>query len=143
MIYKLKGTSGSVINQSFPLQDEVTLGIGDDFDIPVDAEQGAGLMARIVVGENQVRLRAEAGSGVTVNGEEVTELDLRGGDELRIGRSRLILQAPGLRPERVLTEAATRRKRAVWPWWLAAALLAGGAALAWQQGWLAPLLGTG
>lgn len=142
-MYKLKGTSGSVINQSFPLQGKVTLGIGDDFDIPVEADQGSGLMARIEVGENQVRLLAEAGSGVTVNGEEVTELDLSGGDEVRIGRSRLILQAPGLRPERVLTEAATRRKRAAWPWWLAAALLAGGAALAWQQGWLVPLLGTG
>lgn len=146
MIYKLKGTSGSVINQSFPLQGEITLGIGESFDIPIEAEAeaeaGQGLMARLEVGENSVRLLAEAGSGVTVNGEQVMELELTGGDELRIGRSRLILQAPGLRPERVLTEAATRRKRAVWPWWLAAVLLAGGTAWAWQQGWLSQLLGT-
>lgn len=155
MIYKLKGTSGSVINQSFPLQGQVTVGHGQEYDIPVEAEteassgpeaEGGKLLARIEVGKteagrNRVRLLAEAGAGVTVNGEEVTELDLSGGDELRIGRSRLILQAPGLRPERVLTEAATRARRPVWPWWLAAALVAGSAALAWQQGWLAPLLG--
>jgi hypothetical protein len=141
MIYRLKGTSGSVINQSFPLQGQVTLGAGQDYDIAVDAESGQGLLARIEVLDDAVRLWAEAGSGVTVNGEEVTELDLAGGDELRIGRSRLILQAPGLRPERVLTGQATRSKRTAWPWWLAAALVAGGAAWAWQQGWLAGLLG--
>lgn len=142
MIYRLKGTSGSVINQSFPLQDQVTLGASEDCDIVVEAEPGQGLLARLEVGENRVRLLAEADSGVTVNGEAVTQLDLVGGDELRIGRSRLILQAPGLRPERVLTEEAVRSKRSAWPWWVAAALAAGAAiAWSWQQGLLAPLLG--
>ena len=141
MMYRLKGTSGAVINQSFPLRGEVTIGVGEGFDIAVEAGATQGLLARIEVGDNAVHLRAEPDSGVTVNGEEVTELHLAGGDELRIGRSRLILQAPGLRPERVLTEEAIRSKRPTWPWWLAAALLTGGTALAWQQGWLTQLFG--
>jgi hypothetical protein len=140
MVYRLKGTSGAVINQSFPLQGRITIGVGEGFDVPVEGAEGQTLLAVIEVSDQAVNLRAEADSGVTVNGETVMELDLAGGDELRAGRSRLILQAPGLRPERVLTEEAVRSGRPQWPWWLAAALLTGAAALAWQQGWLSALL---
>jgi len=142
MVYRLKGTSGVVINQSFPLAERVTIGVGEGHDISVEGDAaGAGLLAVLEVSDNEVLLKAEPDAGITVNGDPVTELALAGGDELRAGRSRFLMQAPGLRPERVLTEAATA-PAARWPWWLAAAVLAGGAALAWQQGWLAPLLGA-
>lgn len=135
--YRLKATSGPSINQSFPLGETLTIGADGACDVPVEAGQGDGVLATVRVGaDGSVRLSAATGSGVTVNGEPVTELDLAGGDELRVGRSRFILQAPGLRPERVLTDEATRPPRPTWPWWLAAALLAGAAALAWTQGWL-------
>lgn len=136
--YRLKGTSGAVINQSFPLGETLTLGPGADCDVRLDEDGHAGVLATVRVGaDGGVHLSATADSGVTVNGEAVTELDLAGGDELRVGRSRFILQAPGLRPERVLTGEATRPRRPVWPWLLGAALAAAGAAgVAWWQGWL-------
>jgi hypothetical protein len=86
--------------------------------------------------DGSVYLAAQTPGAVTVNGDDVQELSLAGGDELRVGRSRFILQAPGLRPERVLTEEATRSGGA-WRWWLAAVVLVGaGAGVAWWQGWL-------
>ena len=60
--------------------------------------------------------------------------DLGGGDEIRIGTQRLILQAPGLRPERVLTDEAARPRRSPWPWLLAAGAAAAAGA-GWYLGW--------
>jgi hypothetical protein len=140
--YRLKGTSGAILNQSFPLQGEQRLGPGTDNDIHVEGEGEAAWATVTVLDDGSVRLLALGGEPVTVNGERVREIHLAGGDEIRVGRSRFILQAPGLRPERVLTEAATKPKRSAWGWWLAAAILAGSAAgLAWWQGWL-PLPGA-
>jgi hypothetical protein len=46
-----------------------------------------------------------------------------------------VLQAPGLRPEKVLTsEAVTRKYR--WLPWLVVLLLIASATLAWQRGWM-------
>ncbi len=136
--YRLKGTSGPVINQSFPLGEALTVGGGPDCDVQLEEAGDGQVLATVRVDpDGAVQLSAAAGSGVTVNGDEVTELALAGGDELRVGRSRFILQAPGLRPERVLTGKATQVRRPAWPWWLAAAALAAGAAgLAWWQGWI-------
>ncbi len=140
-VYRLKGTSGALMNQSFPLADGLVIGAGEGCDITLgEAAQGARATLQ-VQGNGAVILVTEAGA-VAVNGDTVKEQSLAGGDELRIGAQRFLLQAPGLRPERVLTEAATRGKTPVWPWWLAAALLAGGALTAWQQGWLQQWLGS-
>jgi hypothetical protein len=135
--YRLKGTSGSVLNQSFPLSGEQRLGPGADNDIHVEGEGEAAWATVTVLDDGAVRLQALGGEPITVNGEAVTEMQLAGGDEIRVGRSRFILQAPGLRPERVLTEEATKPRSSAWAWWLVAVLLAGSAAgLAWWQGWL-------
>lgn len=136
--YRIKGTSGALLNQSFPLEGELRLGAGDSFDVPVETESGEGLLATLrVLDDGAVQLEAATAGAVAVNGDPVTTHSLAGGDELRVGRSRFILQAPGLRPERVLTGDATRERRPTWPWWLAAAVLVGaGAGLAWWQGWL-------
>ena len=108
-----------MINQSFPLGQRLVLGTDPDCDVQVESDEGAGVLATVrLTAEGGLRLEAAQSAGVTVNGDSVTEIDLAGGDELRIGRSRFILQAPGLRPERVLTEEATRPRRATWPWWL-------------------------
>lgn len=135
--YRLKGTSGSVLNQSFPLKGEQRLGPGEGNDIHVEGEGAAAWASVTVLDDGSVRLQALGSEAVTVNGETVEDIHLAGGDEIRVGRSRFILQAPGLRPERVLTEAATKPRSSAWVWWLAAALLAGSAAgVAWWQGWL-------
>ena len=76
---------------------------------------------------------------VRVNGEAVREASLSSGDEIQIGVCRWLLQAPGLKPQRVLTEVAVRPQRALWPWLLVIA--AGGlAAVAWQYGWIESLM---
>ncbi len=136
-IYRLKGTSGTLLNQSFPLAGELRLGTGDACDVSVESDDAAGVLAVVTVRDDgSVHLATQAPGAVTVNGDDVQELSLAGGDDLRVGRSRFILQAPGLRPERVLTEEATRSGGA-WRWWLAAAVLVGaGAGVAWWQGWL-------
>ena len=139
--YRLKGTSGAVLNQSFPLEGEQRLGPGTGNDIHVEGEGDSAWASVTVLDDGSVRLVALGGEAVTVNGEAVKEIRLAGGDEVRVGRSRFILQAPGLRPERVLTEEATKPKRSAWVWWVAAGVLAGAAAgVAWWQGWL-PLPG--
>ena len=136
--YRLKGTSGAVLNKSFPLAGEQRLGPGTANDIHVEGEGEAAWATVTVLDDGSVRLLALGGEPVTVNGEIVRDIHLAGGDEIRVGRTRFILQAPGLRPERVLTEEATKPKGSAWGWWIAAVVLVGAAAgLAWWQGWLA------
>ena len=126
-VYRLKGTSGALMNQSFPLADGLVIGASEGCDITLgEAAQGARATLQLR-GDGAVILVTEAGA-VAVSGDAV--------------KAHSLLQAPGLRPERVLTEAATRRRAPVWPRWLAAALLAGGALTAWQQGWLQQWLGS-
>jgi hypothetical protein len=64
---------------------------------------------------------------------------LNSGDEIRLGACRWVLQAPGLRPEKVLTEQAVKQRSRLMPWLLVGALLAAAAVaatLAWQRGLL-------
>jgi hypothetical protein len=70
-----------------------------------------------------------------VNGIPVDRISLASGDEIRLGSCRWVLQAPGLRPQKVLTAHAVRQKQPYLPWLIVAALLAF-AALAWQRAWL-------
>jgi hypothetical protein len=139
-VYRLKGTAGVVINQAFRLSGSLVIGRADDCDIRIDDESVASHQA-------EVRLSAEggvevqdlgSGSGVSLNGEKVTQAMLAGGDEIQIGNCRLMLQAPGLRPERVLAGAAIKPPKQHWPWLLAVALTAA-LALAFRMGWLAQL----
>ena len=144
--YRLKGTAGPAINQTFKLVDSLRIGSADDCDIRLEADAGSalanqGLWAVVEIDEeNRIRIRSHGGpESISVNGEAVNEGPLALGDELRIGKSRFILQAPGLRPERVLTDEVAQAKGSVWPWLISAAVIAGGAVLAWQQGWLTGL----
>lgn len=139
--YRLKGTAGALMNQTFVLEQRLLIGRADDCDLRIDDDALAPHHAEItLVGDGQVLLRdLGSDSGSRVNGQAVTETALYSGDEIQVARSRFMLQAPGLRPERVLTTAATEPRRAAWPWLLPLAFgLA--AALAWQQGLLEPLL---
>lgn len=139
--YRIKGTSGSLINQSFKLEQRLVLGRADDCAIRIDHESVAPHHAAIQVEETNRVTITDLGSdsGTRVNGETVSEASLASGDELQIGPCRFLLQAPGLRPERVLTPEATQQRVRRWPW-LVAASLAALAAVAWQQGWLAQLI---
>lgn len=115
--YKLKGTSGSVINQSFPFEATIVLGSSADCDVRLDASDVATRHAeiRLVEGGALVLQDLGSGGGTLLNGEPVSEAPLASGDEIRIGTCRFMLQAPGLRPERILTTDVVQKRAGRWP----------------------------
>jgi hypothetical protein len=134
--YRLKGASGAVINQSFTLGERTLIGRADDCDLRVDQEGVAGRHAEIVEEQGGLILRSlDPASELVLNGEAVQEASLASGDEIRIAGCRWVLQAPGLRPEKVLTDQATRARRSHLPW-LIPLLLLSAAAAAWYHGLL-------
>jgi len=116
-VYKLKGTSGSVINQSFPFEESVVLGSSADCDIQLDEPGVSARHAEIRLLDGKALQLKDLGSktGTLLNGEPVTETLLGSGDEIRIGTCRWMLQAPGLRPERVLTAEVVAKPARRWP----------------------------
>jgi hypothetical protein len=134
--YRLKGASGAVINQSFTLGEKTVIGRADDCDLRIDQEGVAGRHAEIVEENGSLVLRGlDEGSEVILNGEPVQTANLASGDEIRIANCRWLLQAPGLRPEKVLTDAAIKPRRSLVPWLIVGGLMAA-AALAWYTGQL-------
>lgn len=132
--YKLKGTSGRVINQSFPLGDSILLGSAAVCDVVLDEPGIAERHAEIRLADGALMLK-DLGSetGTQLNGERVSEAALASGDEIRIGGCRWMVQAPGLRPERVLTADAVQKPGRRWPrvlLWSALAAAAGAVAVA-------------
>ena len=141
-IYKLKGTSGSVINQSFPFGESIVLGSSADCDIQLAEAGVAPRHAEICFLDGKSLQLRDLGSesGTLLNGEPVSETLLGSGDEIRIGTCRWMLQAPGLRPERVLTSDVVSKPVRRWPRVLIWTSLAGTAAavaiLKWKPEWL-------
>jgi len=135
--YRLKGASGKVANQAFGLAERTVLGSSADCDLVIDDATIAPRHAEILLnpgGELEL-ISLDSGFATHVNGAPVIRARLYSGDEIRLGNCRWVLQAPGLRPEKVLSGAALEQRRNYVPWLLAGALLAA-AALAWQRGWL-------
>ena len=141
-VYKLKGTSGSVINQSFPFGESIVLGSAADCDIQLDEAGVSARHAEIrLLDGNSLQLK-DLGSktGTLLNGEPVIETLLGSGDEIRIGTCRWMLQAPGLRPERILTAELVGKPARRWPrillWTGLATAVAAVAVLKWKPEWL-------
>ena len=137
--YRLKGASGDVANVVHDLQETTTIGRADDCDLRIEDDACAPrhcVIRRREDGVLELRHVADGGGFETrVNGEVVSTATLARGDEIRIGSARWVVQAPGLRPERVLTGEAVRARRSHLPWLIPLALVTV-AALAWQRGWL-------
>jgi len=135
--YRLKGASGAVINQSFTLGDRTVIGRADDCDLRLEQEGVAPRHAAIILdSEGRLQLQdLDSGAETLLNGEAVRSAQLASGDEIRIANCRFVLQAPGLRPEKVLTPGATRPRRGYLPWLIVGGLLAA-AAGAWYAGLL-------
>ncbi|RPH99561.1 MAG: FHA domain-containing protein [Lysobacterales bacterium] len=137
--YRLKGASGAVINQSFTLGARTVIGRADDCDLRLQQDGVAARHAEISQTEDGLILsRLDPAGEVLLNGQPVERASLSSGDEIRIANCRFVLQAPGLRPQKVLTPAAARPRRRYLPWLIVAGLLAAAAA-AWYAGWLPPL----
>ena len=134
--YRLKGASGAVINQSFTLGDRTLIGDAKDCDVRIDSNGNGIAQAEIIVESGSLMLHNLGSPGATLlNGEPIEQANLASGDEIRIANCRWVLQAPGLRPEKVLTSEAVQPKRSWLPWLIVGGLLAA-ATLAWQRGWL-------
>lgn len=135
--YRLKGASGAVINQSFVLGERTVIGRADDCDLRLQQDGVAGRHAEIVASEGGglTLRRLDPGADLLLNGQPVEATALSSGDEIRIANCRFVLQAPGLRPVKVLTEEAVSRRRGYLPWLIVAALLAAATA-AWYAGLL-------
>jgi len=136
-IYRLKGASGPVINQAFRLNPVTVIGSAEECDLRIEAEGVAARHAEIreIEAGGLMLSNLDPDFETLLNGERVKNTGLASGDELRIGNCRWVLQAPGLRPEKVLTGAAIETKRSYMPWLITALLLAA-AGLAWSRGWL-------
>ncbi len=141
--YKLKGTSGSVINRSFPFGETIVLGSSPNCDVHLDEAGVSARHAEIRLLENDALLLKDLGSetGTLLNGEPVNETMLGSGDEIRIGTCRWMLQAPGLRPERVLTAEVVKKTSRRWPrvlgWGVVVAAAAATAVIKFKPEWLA------
>jgi len=135
--YRLKGASGPVINQPFVLGTVSRIGRADDCDLRVDEEGVAPRHAEIR--ENKDGTLAltnlDPSRQTLLNGESVESASLASGDEIRIANCRWVLQAPGLRPEKVLTSDAVRPRHSYIPWLIVGGLLAA-ATVAWYRGLL-------
>ncbi len=135
--FRLKGASGPVINQSFTLGKRTVVGRADDCDVRLDQPGIAAHHAEILAndGGSLALRRLDPAAELLLNGQAVETAELSSGDEIRLAGCRFVLQAPGLRPTRVLTEEAVGRRRSWLPWLVVAVLLAAAVA-AWYTGLL-------
>ena len=122
MKFRLKGASGPLTGQTFEVGEGLAIGSAPDADIRHDALRPS--HARIRVDGGGLVLVAEG--PVEVNGESVRERALESGDELRF-----VLQAPGLKPARILEPTAPVPQGNRWVWWLAGLSAAAGGTAAW------------
>lgn len=129
-LYRLKGTAGAVINRNFDLDRPIQIGANGG----IPATDAAAAEVRFADG--RITLTRLGDTPVQVNGEPVDTTALVGGDEIRVAGCRYLVQAPGLRPERVLTEDAVRPRRSPWGWLLALLLVVVVVAVTgWKLGW--------
>ena len=135
--YRLKGASGPVINQAFKMSARTRIGRADDCDLRVDVEGVAPHHAEIQENDDGSLLLTslDPAAETLLNGESVQNAGLASGDEIRIANCRWVLQAPGLRQEKVLTSAAVKPSRSYIPWLIVGGLLAA-ATVAWYRGLL-------
>ncbi|HET6564022.1 MAG TPA: FHA domain-containing protein [Xanthomonadales bacterium] len=135
--YRLKGASGKVAGSSQDLSTITRMGSADDCELQLDEAGVAAYQAEIrLETDGSLRLvNLHAGKEILLNGNAFSDALLSSGDEIRIGTCRWVLQAPGLRPQKVLTEKAVRQRASWLPWLIPVALLSA-AALAWTRGWL-------
>jgi len=111
--YRLKGASGAVANQAFALGAKTVIGSAEDCDLRVESDGVEPRHAEITGEQDALLLKNLASQAETLlNGEAVDQASLASGDEIRIANCRWVLQAPGLRPQKVLTGTHRYRRQA-------------------------------
>ena len=126
MKYRLKAASGELTGQAFELGEVTSIGSAADADIRVPELEPQ--HARIIARDGGLVLEPDAET--LLNGESCGVASLNSGDEIRLNNLRMVLQAPGLKPVRVL-DRVPERGSSGWKWLAAAGLTAAAAAAGW------------
>lgn len=108
MKFRLKVASGPLTGQTFDLGVERTrIGGGSDMDVVLDSLSDE--HALIEKKDDGLVLAPMGESRVFLNGEPIQQpTGLQSGDEIRLGELRLVLQAPGLKPQRILHQVPSK-----------------------------------
>ncbi len=122
MTFRLKAASGPHTGQTFELGEDTAIGSADQADIRIEGLPDE--QARIVFDGQTLTL--ETSSEAYVNGSAVARQALKSGDEIRFGEHRFVLQAPGLRPPRVLDQTDQRQGINPWTWVVIGVVALGG-----------------
>ena len=121
--FQLNAASSSLMGRSWPLTEETLIGSSDDCQVQISAEGISTRHARVILLDGRLSLEdLQSESGTWLNGERIQQANLTSGDEIRIGQHRLLVQAPGLRPERVIQPEVPQQASRAWMGWLAALL---------------------
>ena len=113
MIFRLKAASGPLTGQTFDLSVDVTH-IGSDASMDVVLDGIGSQHAKIIRQAGGLVIEPIASSAVFVNGQLIEgPQGLTSGDEIRLENLRFVLQAPGLKPQRILDTARPKPAR---PW---------------------------
>ncbi|HEY7906767.1 MAG TPA: FHA domain-containing protein [Wenzhouxiangella sp.] len=109
MKFRLKAASGPLTGQTFDLNVDVTR-IGSDQGMDVVLDGLSGEHALISTQGEGLVIEPMGQSAVFLNGEVIDSTHgLTSGDEIRLGGVRLVLQAPGLKPQRVLETTQVKK----------------------------------
>jgi len=136
MKFRLKAASGPWTGQTFDLVGQKTsIGSDQDQDVVIDALAPKHAIIHLEDGALRIEAMGTETALVYLNGTPISNGQvLNSGDEIRLGEVRFVLQAPGLKPQRVL-HTTGQKKRIPWGWIGLGALGLGAAGVAfvhWQ-----------
>jgi pSer/pThr/pTyr-binding forkhead associated (FHA) protein len=129
--FQLNAASSALLGKSWSLEGETLIGSSQQCHVLISAEGISPRHAMVILDEGRLSIEdLDSATGTWVNGERIVKSSLASGDEIRIGPHRLLLQAPGLRPQRVIRPEAAQPASRPWLAWLAL-LLTATAVAAW------------
>lgn len=129
--FQLNAASSALLGRSWAIEEETLIGSSERCQVQISADGVSERHAKVLLAEGRLSIEdLHSATGTWVNGERVVQTSLASGDEIRIGPHRLLVQAPGLRPQRLIRPQVQQRGSQAWIGWLAA-LLAVLVAAAW------------
>ena len=121
--FQLNAASSALLGRSWALDEETLIGSAEQCQVQISADGISAHHAKVILQAGRLSIEdLHSETGTWVNGERVAQSSLASGDEIRIGPHRLLVQAPGLRPERVIHPEVRRQGSKAWMGWLAALL---------------------
>ncbi len=121
--FQLNAASSALMGRSWAIEAETLIGSSEQCHVCISADGVSHRHAKVVLREGRLTIEdLDSETGTWINGERVSKTSLASGDEIRIGPHRLLLQAPGLRPERIIVPEVSQPASHAWLGWLGALL---------------------